>query len=268
MLATLVSGKMHDGPGGSGQHGTWEPGPAPITPRRDAPGRPSTRTGQESSEDSDVFDVFVPPGPAVAQRRELFFHRQHPGDTHHRHRNAVKPSGVLTERIGGEGPVRPSSLQLSEGAVRSPVEIGRAEGDVIPDKFARFFWRLGSQRRRAGTNQSRLRPDIVRSGHPELDIAVATSNPPDPGIEPPPAEQPDRDRHPCQHRERPMNQAQLSLRASIHDRRLCPPPRPRSSSATDGPPSDSRRTRPCLSAAESPRRARRAMEGPTALTYE
>ncbi len=116
----------------------------------------NARSGTKSSEHGDIADVLVPPGPTVAQRRELFLHRQHPGDTHRRNRDSVEQPGVLTKRVGGKHPVRPSSLQLSERPVRSTVEVGRTEADVIPDELARLFRRLRSQHRRASIHQSDL----------------------------------------------------------------------------------------------------------------
>src|SRR5215469_14382971 len=46
--------------------------------------------GCQPSEDLDIVDVLLPPGPPVAQMRELLFHGQHAGHAHSLHRRAIE----------------------------------------------------------------------------------------------------------------------------------------------------------------------------------
>lgn len=96
----------------------------------------------------------------------------------------------------------PSSRRLKQAVLKpTPSQV----------KLARLLRRLRRQRRRAGIHQSGLRPGGVRPLHPELDVTVVAGDPPDPGIEPPPSEQPGPDAGSGQRVNYEVDHLQLSL---------------------------------------------------------
>jgi hypothetical protein len=93
--------------------------------------------------------------------------------------------------------------------------------DTVLDLYAKYTKR--------GTGQfpgldaqalSRPRPGRVGPQYPELDIAMAASDPPDPGVKPPPPEQPGRDADSRQRVNHPVDHAQLGLCRPVHHSRV------------------------------------------------